>query len=256
MIIYAFISAMTGFLGYKAKALSKKGAVAATGIGCAIALGFAWKGLLLLGIFFLSSTIWSKYKTELKDNVEEIVEKGSSRDQYQVLANGGVAALAGVMMIIFPGDAWLLIFLGAIATSNSDTWASELGVLSTRRPLHIKTLKFVPPGTSGAVSMLGLLASILGAGLIGVVGSFVFDLSFQAIAFVTLAGFVGCLSDTLIGGTLQEEFQCQRCGTKTERHIHCENKTVKIKGLKGLNNDVVNFVSSIIGALVGGAALL
>ncbi|MFP3441764.1 DUF92 domain-containing protein, partial [Pantoea sp. SIMBA_133] len=90
-----------------------------------------------------------------------------------------------------------------------------------------------------------------GAGLIGVVGAFVFDLSFQAMAFVTLAGFVGCLSDTLIGATLQEEFQCRRCGTKTERHIHCENKTDKIKGLKGLNNDVVNFVSSIIGALVG-----
>ncbi|MFP3472421.1 DUF92 domain-containing protein, partial [Micrococcus sp. SIMBA_144] len=82
------------------------------GIGCAIALGFAWKGLLLLGLFFLSSTIWSKYKTELKDNVEEIVEKGSSRDEYQVLANGGIAAFAGVMMVISPGEAWLLFFLG------------------------------------------------------------------------------------------------------------------------------------------------
>lgn len=256
MIIYFFICALTGFLGYKVQALSKTGAVAATGVGYTIAIGFGWKGLLLLGLFFLSSTLWSKYKTDLKDNVEEIVEKGSARDQYQVLANGGVAALAGGMMVILPGDDWLLIFLGAIATSNSDTWASELGVLSTRRPLHIKTLKFVPAGTSGAVSMLGLLASILGAGLIGVVGAFVFDLSFQAIAIVTLAGFAGCLSDTFIGGTLQEEFQCLRCGTKTERHIHCENKTVKIKGIKGLNNDIVNFVSSIIGALVGGAALL
>ena len=256
MIIYAFISALTGFLGYKVHALSKKGAFAATGVGYAIAIGFAWKGLLLLGIFFLSSTLWSKYKTKLKVNVEEIVEKGSARDQYQVLANGGIAALAGGMMVISPGDVWLLIFLGAIATSNSDTWASEIGVLSERRPLHIMSLKFVPPGTSGAVSVLGLLASIVGAGLIGVVGSFVFELSVQTAGFVTLAGFVGCLSDTLIGGTLQEEFECQRCGRKTEHHIHCENKTVIIKGIKGLNNDVVNFVSSVIGALVGGTALL
>ncbi|MBF0709280.1 DUF92 domain-containing protein [Alkalihalobacillus hwajinpoensis] len=253
MIIYAFLSAITGILGYKVHALSRNGAIAATGVGCAIALGFGWKGLLLLGIFFLTSTIWSKYKAQLKDGVEQIVEKGASRDQYQVLANGGVAAFAGIMMLLFPGDVWLFIFLSAIATSNSDTWASELGVLSKRRPLHIITMKFVPAGTSGAISMPGILASLLGAGLIGGVGSLVFDLSFLGLVIVTVAGFVGCLSDTLIGATLQEELKCQKCGSKTERHIHCGNRTVKISGIKGFNNDVVNFASSMIGALVGGA---
>ncbi|WP_226656923.1 DUF92 domain-containing protein [Pseudalkalibacillus hwajinpoensis] len=256
MIIYAFICALTGFLGYKVQALSKKGAVAATGVGCLIALGFAWKGLLLLGIFFLTSTIWSKYQSEQKGGIEEIVEKGASRDQYQVLANGGVAAFAGLMMVIFPGEVWTLILLSAIATSNSDTWASELGVLSSRRPLHIKTLKIVPAGTSGAVSMLGIVASFLGAGLIGVVGSFVFDLSYQAAAVVTIAGFVGCLSDTLIGATMQEEFQCLHCGTRTERRTHCGKQTVVLSGVKGINNDLVNFVSSVMGALIGGAWIL
>ncbi|WP_273850767.1 DUF92 domain-containing protein [Guptibacillus spartinae] len=256
MIIYIFISALTGFLGYKVQALSKKGALAATGVGCMIALGFAWKGLLLLGIFFLSSTVWSKYQSEQKGGIEEIVEKGASRDQYQVLANGGVAALAGVMMVIFPKEVWTFIFLSAIATSNSDTWASELGVLSTRKPLHIKTLKIVPAGTSGAVSMLGVVASFLGSALIGVVGSFVFDLSYQAAAVVTFAGFVGCLSDTLIGATMQEEFQCLRCGTRTERRTHCGKQTDKLSGVKGFNNDVVNFASSVIGALIGGAWIL
>jgi uncharacterized membrane protein len=48
-----------------------------------------------------------------------------------------------------------------------DTLASELGILSTTPPILITTLKTVPPGTNGAISRLGVLASIFGGILMG-----------------------------------------------------------------------------------------
>jgi uncharacterized membrane protein len=48
-----------------------------------------------------------------------------------------------------------------------DTLASELGILSTTPPILITTFKTVPPGTNGAISRLGILASIFGGLLMG-----------------------------------------------------------------------------------------
>ena len=252
MLLYFLLSGITGFIGYKVNSLTKSGAIAATIVGTLIAYGFEWRGLLLLGVFFLSSTVWSKYKARKKEAIEDIVEKGSARDQYQVMANGGAAAFAGIMMAFFPSNWWLGFFLAALAASNSDTWASELGVLSKRPPYHIKTRQFVPAGTSGAVSLFGLTASFLGALLIGSIGALVFGGSITLLICVTLGGFIGCQFYTLIGASLQEEFRCRVCGIKTERHEHCHTATIRTKGFSGLNNDVVNFISSIIGGFAGG----
>ncbi len=63
---------------------------------------------------------------------------------------------------------WLLGMAGALAAANADTWGTELGVLSLQRPRRIVGGQHVEPGTSGAVSSVGLLASVAGAALIGV----------------------------------------------------------------------------------------
>ena len=60
-------------------------------------------------------------------------------------------------------------FAGVMATVTADTWATELGVLSTHAPRSITTMRPVAPGTSGGVTLLVLLASALGALLIGLI---------------------------------------------------------------------------------------
>jgi uncharacterized protein (TIGR00297 family) len=48
-----------------------------------------------------------------------------------------------------------------------DTFASELGILSHSPPILITTFKPVPPGTNGAMSLGGTLASLMGGGIVG-----------------------------------------------------------------------------------------
>jgi uncharacterized membrane protein len=69
------------------------------------------------------------------------------------------------------GDGWsrflVLVALGQFGCCLGDTLASELGILSGSKPILITTLKTVPPGTNGGMSLLGTGASIAGGGFIG-----------------------------------------------------------------------------------------
>jgi uncharacterized membrane protein len=69
------------------------------------------------------------------------------------------------------GNGWsrflVLAALGHFGCCLGDTLASELGILSESKPILITTLKTVPPGTNGGMSLLGTGVSIAGGGFIG-----------------------------------------------------------------------------------------
>ncbi|WP_428909114.1 DUF92 domain-containing protein [Niallia sp. Krafla_26] len=237
--------------GNRSRLLSVSGSIAAFFTGVIVYAGLGLKGLFLLGLFFLSSSAWSKIKNTKKQKAEEILVKGSQRDWQQVLANGGLAVFASALYLLTNDWDWLLIFCIAIASSNSDTWASEIGSMSKGMPYNIKTLKRVDRGTSGAVSPLGTLASIAGSFLIALAGFFLFHLNVIELVFITVLGFVGNVADTFLGAYIQAGYQCPQCGMKTERTLHCDQTTKLIKGYSVFNNDVINFVSGFISFVIG-----
>jgi len=233
----------------RVKLLTKGGAIAAAAVG---ALTFGIGGLapaILLLTFFLSSSLLSRQASERKQSLAERSAKGGKRDEWQVLANGAVPALLAVGYGLTDQSLWLVGVTGALAASNADTWATEIGVLARARPRMIINLQAVEAGTSGAISYLGSAAALAGALLIGLVAS----LLVGQIELLTAAGAAGLLAsfvDSLLGATVQAQYRCPNCDHLTERHpTHtCGTTTVLVSGWRWLGNDQVNFVISVAGA--------
>ncbi|WP_232718564.1 DUF92 domain-containing protein [Bacillus sp. FJAT-45037] len=240
-------------LAFIVKKLSASGMIAAIFVGSSISFGFGFRGLLLLAIFFFTSSMWSTlWKNKKENNVQE---KGDRRDAWQVLANGGVAALMAILYGYDPSYIWLFGFVASLAAANADTWASEIGTLSRQRPIHILTWKRVEPGTSGAVTALGSAAAFAGSFVIAVCAIFCwwsdYHNSHILLIALTLVGFLGNLVDTIVGACFQVENRCQVCGVMTEAKRHCNKETEYASGVNWMNNDFVNVMCTSVGALLG-----
>ena len=212
--------------GYKIKSLSVSGTVMAFFVGCCIAIGFKWQGLIILGLFFTSSSLWSKFKKKQKEKLGDILEKGEQRDWVQVFANGSIASVASLLFYFTNDDVWMLAFCVAIAAANSDTWASEIGVLSKGNPIYLLSLQRIEKGTSGAVSLLGLVASVAGATFIAISSLVLFSIPLVSSMILIISfGFLGSIVDTMLGATLQARYTCCTCGIVTEKRHHCGART-------------------------------
>lgn len=254
MILGALLALVVAGGGYRARALTLGGAAGAVVVGTAVfgVGGFAWGVLLVL--FFVTSSLLSGWRAGAKSAAAEEFEKGGRRDLGQVLANGGIPALAALLGAALPGlDAYPL-FIGALAVATADTWATELGLLSTASPRLITTGRRVSPGTSGGVTPLGLAATLAGGAMIGVAAALLAGLTGAAhlILAAICAALAGSIFDSLLGATLQGIYRCGECGVETERQVHrCGAATLPVRGWAFLNNDRVNLISVALGAGVG-----
>lgn len=240
-------------------ALSWSGAVAATAVG---ALTFGFGGIrptLLLLLFFVSSSLLSTVGKARKRALAARVQKPGARDHAQVLANGALCAVLSVGYGLSGELGWLVGAAGALAAANSDTWGTELGVLSPGQPRLIFTGERVEAGSSGAVSWLGSLASLGGAALIAAALALMTGPSqlLQATALelllaVGLSGLAASLLDSLLGATVQAQYHCSQCDRATESHpVHgCGATTSYVSGWRWLGNDQVNLLAGGAGALL------
>lgn len=249
-ILPFILCVLVAVIGFKLKSLTISGGLATILVGISVAIGFGYGGLMLLGAFFASSSLWSKYKSEYKEtNISGKIEKGEQRDSVQVFANGGVPAILGIAMTIFPSPILFSAFIASIAAANADTWASEIGSLSKKRPFLITSFKQVDPGTSGAVSSLGTIAALFGSVFICFLAYLYWDLSIYITVLLVFVGFAGNIMDTILGATVQVSFKCNVCNVETEKTFHCQRKTLHHKGYFAINNDLVNFLSILFSAI-------
>lgn len=259
------ISLGIGAIAYRRQWLTGGGVLGAVLIGT---LTFGLGGLswaMVVVAFFVSSSLLTHYRSVEKHEASAEFEKGGRRDFLQVMANGGVSAALAVALVFLPQAAHILFaaFVGALATVTADTWATELGMLSRDPPRLITNWQPARSGESGAVSVLGLIAAATGAllvGSIGLLGKFIEGLFVDE--FVSawswlptaalFAGVVGSVADSMLGATVQAMYYCPTDDTLTEKAIHrCGRAAIHLRGLLWMNNDMVNFLASILGALCG-----
>lgn len=258
------LSSCIGFAGYRRDSLTPSGAVGAVVVGSlTVGLG-GWAWGLMLVAFFGSSSLLSHYRRADKSGVSDKFSKGHRRDLGQALANGGLGVLLALFYRLSPHPAILAAFVGAMATVSADTWATEIGILSRQAPRLVTTLRTVPPGTSGGITRGGSLAALAGGLFIGICAivfvsaerlasgqSAALGIWWSGLPIAGISGLVGAFFDSLLGATAQRIYYCQACQTQTEQAIHrCGSPAYPQRGWRWLNNDMVNFVSSGVGALV------
>jgi uncharacterized protein (TIGR00297 family) len=221
--------------------LTPGGTSAAFLVGAAVWQGLGWRGLIPLSFFLLSGSLLTRLASD----------RSPRRTVRQVLANGGVAALAALLGR-WPEAA------GALAAATADTWATELGAFSPTAPRLITSGARVPAGRSGGVTPLGTGGGLAGglaiAGLSALVAPV---LGLRGAAIVAAAGTGGMLVDSLLGAALQARYTCPVCGMITEqpRGERCHEEAVElVRGVRWLDNDTVNLAGSLAGALLAGAA--
>jgi uncharacterized membrane protein len=279
---------------YKKHIVTKSGLIAAFVVGLIVWLLTSWAWFFVMLSFFLITALFTHFKYQKKRTLGAAQDKSGARSWSNVIANGLLPmsfVVFGFILVVLGGgqDAFgrtdvgfgpyfvpfpviavtFAAFLGALATHTADTLATEIGLLNPSPPrLITKPWKAVPAGTSGGVSVMGYLATLLGSLIIGVTAAVLaapFWLSIFGIAIMPeiinfapvtivlvalVGGFVGCTIDSLFGATIQGMWQCQVCGKQTEKKAHCGEPALYLRGSRFFDNNMVNLVSGLLGALV------
>jgi uncharacterized protein (TIGR00297 family) len=195
-----------GFVAYGMRVLDIPGSVLAFAMALVIVVspgGYLWL-LLLIGFvgfgFLVTKLYWSK-----KVAMGLAEGKKGVRGWRNVAANGLVPAILALLTFWVPQEKVLVGFVAAIATASSDTFASELGVLSNRVYLLTAPWKKVPRGTNGGVSNWGHLMALVGAVIPTLVAIPLVALPWRLAWIPVLAGWLGCQVDSILGWLFEEE---------------------------------------------------
>jgi uncharacterized protein (TIGR00297 family) len=215
------------------KLLTPAGTINAWGLGVVVWGTLGWRGYGVVMFYFLVGSAVTRIGMAQKE-AEGIAEKrGGARGPENVWGSAFTATICaiGVAAIKFGwlNASWefllILGYVASFATKLSDTTASEVGKAYGKSTFLITTLKPVPRGTEGAISLEGTLAGIVGGILISLVAYSLGMINFQGVIICTIAAFVATNVESVIGATLQSD-------------------------LDWLSNELVNVINTIVGAVV------
>lgn len=251
LIIVVFMVGFA-FTAFRKKHLTISGSISAFVIGVVIFQSVHIQGFLLIFSFYFSSYALGKCCASKHENVIE--KKGHIRDYMQVFANGLMAAISALQYVNTMNIRYLVVFGAVIAEATSDTWAGEIGRLSSKPPVSIRTFQVVPKGLSGGVTPMGFLGGFAGSFIIAIVWWVLFlytGISFFAVFIVTLCSFSGCVFDSFLGATCQAMYLDEKNDALTEQDIDEDgNKRKLIRGIRWLDNDFVNLISNLFSAML------
>lgn len=182
--------------------------------------------LSLISLFLLTfaATRFGRKRKELLG----VAEARTGRRASQVIANLGAAGLLAATATVGYRTSTLALAacVAALAEATADTVSSELGqALASSRfgtTILITSGKLVPPGTDGGISLAGTFSGILAAIVIVMASPFAYT---GGPALCIFAGAIsGLLFDSILGATVERR--------------------------GWLNNDLVNFSSTVVAAAV------
>jgi uncharacterized protein (TIGR00297 family) len=207
------------------RGVTNSGAIAGAGVCFVLYLGGGAAAFAALITVFALAWITTRLGYQRKQKLGT-AERREGRKASQVLANLGVAAACAALCVL-GNDKDQAIFAVATAAALSeaaaDTVSSEIGQAFSKTARLITTWRPIPPGTNGAVSLVGTLAGIAAAVTVSAVCVLGGLVPRQWLVVSASTAVLGMLVDSFLGAWLER------------RHL--------------ANNDSVNFCGTLAAAI-------
>jgi uncharacterized protein (TIGR00297 family) len=187
-----------------------------------------WRGWLAVVAYLALGSAVTKAGFKAKQASGLAEARGGRRGPENVWGSALVAALLAVLTPSAGTWASLLLlgFAASLAAKLADTFGSEIGKRWGRHTVLITSLRPVPRGTEGAISLEGTAASAVGSLLMaGVMAALRVIETAAAFALVVGVGLAATLLESVIGATVQRR-------------------------LSWLSNEAVNALQTLIAALL------
>ncbi len=191
LVLFLTLGLFSG-ISYKKNLLNLEGILIANIVGLAIFILGTWNlSYLFVAILFFIAAEAGTWFLNKKKGKHEIRTTGN------ILGNSGTA-------VIFLALGFHFGFFAAFSSALADTLSSEIGILSKKKPVLITSLEEVPHGTDGGITMLGMLASVLGAGIIAVFHFLLFQ-NILLFFILIISGVFGSVSDSFFGAVFERK---------------------------------------------------
>ena len=202
------INAVLIALAQRAPLLTPAGWVHAGILGTVLWGSLGWRGWLAVVAYLVLGSLVTRLGFRRKQAAGLAEARGGRRGPENVWGSALVGAVLALIACRAPlawQPALLVAFAASFAAKLADTCGSEIGKRWGRHTVLITSLRPVPPGTEGAISLEGTAASLAGGALMALV-----MLGLGLIAgvpawlLVTAVALVATLAESVIGATLQQ----------------------------------------------------
>jgi len=230
LIVAGMVTLIFSALARAVRGVSRSGMMAGA-VVCFLLVACAGMGAFAaLVTVFVLAWLTTKVGYQRKQRLGT-AERKDGRKASQVLANLAIPATCAALYGFTGRTMFLVAMAAALAEAAADTVSSEVGQTIGGNPRLITTWQQVSPGTDGAISAAGTAVGLAGALVVSAVCIAVRLIGISVATVVFSSGVIGMFADSLLGAWLE---------------------------LRGtMNNDAVNFVSTIIAAIfAAGASLL
>jgi uncharacterized protein (TIGR00297 family) len=198
------INAVFALLAWRLRHVTRSGAAVGFCLGVAVYMGFGYKSFLILLGFFVLASVATRlgYTTKLARGIAE--KRQGARSWREAMGNLLPAAWFAILVITTPYQAaFLIAMLAALAEAAGDTVASEMGKWLSPKAWLITSLKSVPAGEDGGISLAGTAAGIAASALIVALGYGLHLATLEGAALAFLAAVAGNFADSILGATLE-----------------------------------------------------
>eukprot|EP00178_Gracilaria_changii_P006648 TRINITY_DN215_c0_g1_i6.p1 TRINITY_DN215_c0_g1~~TRINITY_DN215_c0_g1_i6.p1 ORF type:complete len:311 (+),score=50.19 TRINITY_DN215_c0_g1_i6:2383-3315(+) len=227
-----------------ANALQQK-VLTAAGLCHAFALGvilwscLSWQGYTLCFAFLIFGSAMTRIGRRTKEALGIAEKRRGARGPENLWGAAAVSAICALAVALLPyvsrrwahqlralfASTLLIGYTSSLATKFADTTSSEIGKAFGRNTYLVTSLERVPRGTEGAVSVEGTLAGVVAASIASLYAWLVGLISNPAQVLICIvASFIATTVESFIGASIQTRL--------------------------GWSNEFVNFVNTLIGALV------